>query len=192
MTAQKDDTFLDLFIQITKAITASLDPDEVFNLITRKIPEILGVDAATIRLLDGSGEKLELRAAHGLSDTYLNRGTIDKEEPIFKALKGEPIVIDNAGEDPRIKYPEATRQEGIQTILVVPIPIRGRISGILRLLTKKPHAYPQDEIDFVAAIGEQCGIAIENAILYKKGKEQVQHLVSEVHNWIEYCAYKPE
>ena len=106
MTAKRDATLLDLFVQITKAITASLDPDEVFNLITQKIPEILGVDAATIRLLDGSGEKLELRAAHGLSETYLNRGTIDAEEPIFKALKGEPIVIENAGLLHRTAYPD--------------------------------------------------------------------------------------
>lgn len=175
MTAKKDATFLDLFIEVTKAITASLDLDEVFRLITQKIPEIIGVDAATIRLLDGSGEKLELRAAYGLSEAYLNRGTIDTEEPIFKALKGEPMVIDNAGEDPRIKFPEATRQEGIRTILVVPIPIRGRINGILRLLTKKPHAYPQDEIDFVAAIGEQCGIAIENARTFKAQQIQLSY-----------------
>jgi len=175
MTAKKDATFLDLFIEVTKAITASLDLDEVFRLITKKIPEIIGVDAATIRLLDASGRKLELRAAHGLSKAYLDRGTIDTEEPIFKALKGEPFVIEDAGQDPRIKYPEATRQEGIQTILVVPIPIRGKISGVLRLLTRKPHAYPQDEIDFVAAIGEQCGIAIENARVFKEQQIQLAY-----------------
>ena len=175
MTAKKDATFLDLFIEVTKAITASLDLDEVFRLITKKIPEIIGVDAATIRLLDASGRKLELRAAHGLSKTYLDRGTIDTEEPIFKALKGQPFVIEDAGQDPRIKYPEATRQEGIQTILVVPIPIRGKISGVLRLLTRKPHAYPQDEIDFVAAIGEQCGIAIENARVFKEQQIQLAY-----------------
>jgi len=175
MTVKKDATFLDLFIEVTKAITASLNPDEVFRLITRQIPEIIGVDAATIRLLDGSGQKLELRAAHGLSAAYLERGTIDTEEPIFKALKGEPIVIEDAGQDPRIKYPEATRQEGIRTILVVPIPIRGQINGVLRLLTRKPHAYPQDEIDFVAAIGEQCGIAIENARIFKEQQVQLDY-----------------
>ena len=167
MTVKRDATFLDLFIEVTKAITASLDLDEVFNLITRKIPEILDVDAATIRLLDAAGEKLELRAAHGLSEAYLNRGTIDTEQPIFKALSGEPIVIADALQDPRINYPEATRKEGIRTILVVPIPIRGRISGILRLLTKTPRTYTRDEIDFVTALGEQCGIAIENARIFK-------------------------
>jgi len=175
MSAKTDTTFLDLFCKVTKAITASLDPDEVFHLITGKIPEIINVHAATIRLLDAAGEKLELRAAHGLSDGYLQRGTIDTEEPIFKALKGEPIVIAEAQRDPRIKYPEATREEGIQTILVVPIPIRGRISGVLRLLTKAPRTFTQEEIDFVTALGEQCGIAIENARIFNEQQIQLDY-----------------
>jgi GAF domain-containing protein len=175
MTETRKATFLELFIEVTRAITASLDLDEVFALITRKIPEIVGVDAATIRLLDASGKHLVLRASHGLSDAYLQRGTIDTEAPIFKALGGEPIVIENAPEDPRINYPEATRREGIHTILVVPIPIRGRIQGILRLLSKRPRAYEGDEIDFAAALAAQCGIAIENARTFAEQQTQLTY-----------------
>ena len=60
MAAERNTTFLDLFIEVTKAITSSLHLHEVFDLITQKIPEILNVDAATIRLLDASGKKLVL------------------------------------------------------------------------------------------------------------------------------------
>jgi GAF domain-containing protein len=175
MTSTRNSNFIDLFVNVTKAITSSLDPDDVFRLITEKIPPIFDVDAATIRLLDKSGQKLALRAAHGLSAAYLNRGTIDSEEPIFKALKGEPILIDNARQDPRVKYPEATNKEGIETILVVPIPIRGEINGILRLLTKKPRTYQPAEIDLLTAIGEQCGIAIENARTFQEQKLQLDY-----------------
>lgn len=175
MDTERKATFLDLFIKVTKAITSSLDHHEVFDLITKKIPEILNVDATTIRLLDASGKNLILRAAHGLSQTYLNRGTIDTEEPVFKALKGEPIVIADASIDPRIKYPEATKKEGIKSILVVPIPIRGKIYGILRLLTKYSRSYDQDEIDFVTALGEQCGIAIENARIFNEMRAQLNY-----------------
>jgi GAF domain-containing protein len=175
MSAEHKTKSLDLFIEVTKAITASLDLDEVFELITHKIPEVLQVDAATIRLLDASGKNLILRASHGLSESYLNRGTIDTEEPVFQALKGEPILIEDAAHDERINYPEATREEGIQTILVVPIPIRGKISGILRLLTKRQRAFRREEIDFVAALGEQCGIAIENARIFEEQKSQLNY-----------------
>jgi GAF domain-containing protein len=173
MTANDKATYCDLFIEVTKAITASLDLDEVFELITGKITQVLGADAATVRLLDPAGKKLVLHAARGLSDEYLNRGPIDSEQPTFKALKGEPIFIHNAQADERIKYPAATRQEGVENILVVPIPIRGKVSGVLRLLTKAPRTYTKVEIGFVTALGEQCGIAIENARVFKEQQTQL-------------------
>ena len=173
MVAENKTPFLNLFIDITKLITSNLDPDEVFKLIVEKIPQILNIDAATIRLLDESGKNLILRASHGLSRDYLERGTIDAEEPVFKALKGEPILIEDAENDPRINYPEATRSEGVKNILVIPIPIRGKINGILRLLTKRPRTYSEEEIGFMKALADQCGIAIENARIFKDQKIQL-------------------
>jgi hypothetical protein len=46
MVADNGAKYLDLFIEVTKSITSSLNPDEVFKLITQKIPRILNVDAA--------------------------------------------------------------------------------------------------------------------------------------------------
>jgi GAF domain-containing protein len=167
--------FLDLFIKVTQAITSSLEPDEVFSLITRKIPELMEADAATIRLLDAAGKNLILKSSYGLSEEYLGRGTIDSEQPIFKVLEGDSIFIQDAQNDPRIKYPEATRKEGICAILVVPISIRGKITGVLRLLTKSPRTFTPDEVNFVRALAEQCGIAIENARIFTEQKTQLDY-----------------
>lgn len=168
-------TYLQLFMDVTKAITSNLNMDEVFNLIARKIPEVIGVDAATIRLLDATGKKLVLHAASGLSETYLNRGPVDTENSVMDALKGTPIAITDAPNDPRINYPDEARQEGIKSILVVPIPIQGKINGVLRLLTKTARVFEKQEIDFVAAVAEQCGIAIENARIYEEQKRQLNY-----------------
>src|SRR3972149_6502177 len=138
---KKEAGFLGLFVALTKAVTSSLDLDEVFTLITQKIPQILNVDASTVRLLDGSGKRLVLSAASGLSEAYLNRGPIDTEEPIFKALKGEPIFIEDAAKDSRINYPEATEQKNIKTILVGKPAYGKDIGGVLRLLSRTSRSY---------------------------------------------------
>jgi GAF domain-containing protein len=168
-------SYFDLFIEVTKKITTAENTDEIFELITQKLPGILGVEASTIRLLDTAEKKLTLRSAHGLSDSYLNRGPIDHEEPVFKALEGTPIVIEDAANDPRIQYKESLIKEGIQSILVVPISIRGKNVGILRVLCKKPHHFNPDEINFVAALGEQCGIAVENARIFADQQTQLNY-----------------
>jgi GAF domain-containing protein len=173
--AERKTAFYNLFIEVTKTITSSLNLDEVFDLIVKKVPDIFNVEAATIRLLDEAGVNLKLMAAHGLSRDYLNRGQIDAEEPVFKALKGEPIFIADAENDSRIKYPQATKQEGVKNILVVPIPIRGEINGILRILAKRPHAYTEEEIEFITLLTEQCGIAIENGRIFKEQQAQLHY-----------------
>jgi hypothetical protein len=57
MTEDRGASYLDLFIEVTNAITINLNLDEVFILITQKISKVMDVDAATIRLLDASGKK---------------------------------------------------------------------------------------------------------------------------------------
>jgi GAF domain-containing protein len=168
-------SYFDLFIDVTKKITTARNTDEIFELITRRLPETMDVEAATIRLLNEADNRLVLRSASGLSDEYLNRGPIDHEEPVFKALEGTPIVIEDAVGDPRIQHRDSMAQEGIQSILVVPVPIRGENVGILRVLCKKPHHFNPDEINFVAALGEQCGIAIENARIFADHQTQLNY-----------------
>ena len=107
---ERQSHFLRLLLDVTQSITASLNTQEVFDLMVAKIPEVIQVDAATIRLLDASGKKLVLEAASGLSDTYLNRGPIDAEKSVLEALAGNPIAIADAANDTRIQYPEAARR----------------------------------------------------------------------------------
>ncbi|MCJ7830369.1 MAG: GAF domain-containing protein, partial [Desulfobacterales bacterium] len=84
----REKTYFHLLLEVTKALTSTLNTTEIFKLITLKVPEVVGVDAATIRLLDASGRKLVLEAASGLSDTYLKRGPVDAEVSVLEALKG--------------------------------------------------------------------------------------------------------
>ena len=114
-------------------------------------------------------------AASGLSQTYLDRGPIDAEASVMSALKGTPIAIVDAANDDRIQYGQAAQQEGIASILVAPIPIRGKFSGVLRLLSRTKRDFEPFEIEFVAALAEQCGIAIENARTFKEQQAQLDY-----------------
>ncbi len=59
--------YLNVFQAVTKAVSSTLDVNEIIHLIVRKIPEVMNLKAATIRLLDDTGQKLRLVAAYGLS-----------------------------------------------------------------------------------------------------------------------------
>ncbi len=170
--------FIRLFQKVTSMITSTLDVEKVLDVIVQKVPEVIGVDAATIRLLDPTGKKLLLVASCGLSQEYLNRGPIDAEQSVSKALTGTPVAIYDALSYPDIQHPEAIQKEGIKSLLIAPVIIQNRVTGVLRLLTKKPRKFKNSEIKFIAALAEQCGIAIGNARIYEEQNHQIRYLKS--------------
>jgi PAS domain S-box-containing protein len=178
----KERQYLEVFQDVTKAVSVSLRPKDVLNMIVRKIPEVMILKAATIRLLDPSGEKLRLVAAHGLSDTYLSRGPVDTEDNVIAALNENPVAICDVATDDRITYKQATKEEGIKSMLTLPVMARGKVLGILRLLTGEPREFSQQEIDFAASLADQCGVAIENAMMYERTKKDYDDIMKDLDN----------
>ena len=173
-TISKEKQYLRVFEEVTKAVSSTLDLEEVLNLIVQKLPAVMNLKAATIRLLGRTGEKLWLVAAHGLSKEYLNRGTVDTEENVREALQLKPVAIYDVTKDPRIKYQREAEREGIKSMLTLPIIARGKLIGIMRLLTDEFRHFNDEEIRFTASLAEVCGTAIDNARLYEalKRKEE--------------------
>ena len=126
-------TYLSAFMQITKAISSSLDLKEVLNLIVKKTCETTSSKGCTLMLLDEKDQRLELKASFGLSDQYLGKGPLSADKSIADTLRGEPIIIGDAASDPRVQYPQEAKKEGIASIISIPISLRGRIIGVFRL-----------------------------------------------------------
>lgn len=175
ITREKE--YLEVFEEVTKAVSASLQPGDVIKMIVKKIPEVMDLKAATIRLLDPSGKKLKLAAAYGLSEKYLNRGPIDAEKNVIEALKEKPVAIYDVSSDNRIKYQQEAVEEGIKSMLTVPVIARGKMLGILRLLTGEPRNFSDQEIHFVESLAGQCATAIANALMYEKIKTDYDEIM---------------
>jgi PAS domain S-box-containing protein len=173
----KEKEYLRVFEEITKAVSSTLHVNETLKMIVKKIPEVMGLKAATIRLLDPTGKKLTLVASHGLSKKYLNRGPVDTEENIREALNEKPVAIYDVTTDKRVIYQKEAEEEGIRSMLTLPVIARGKILGVLRLLTDKPKYFSQQDIDFAASLAEQCGTAIENATMYEKIKNDYDNIM---------------
>ncbi|HAM52656.1 MAG TPA: hypothetical protein DCP92_18895 [Nitrospiraceae bacterium] len=175
-TVSKEKEYLRVFQQVTRAVSASLQLKEVLDLIVRTLPEVMNLKAATIRLIDETGKRLELAAAHGLSERYLQRGPVDMEENIREALQEKPVAMYDVSSDPKVYYQKEAEDEGIKSMLTLPIVVRGKIIGILRLLTAQPRYFSQQDMDFASALAEQCGTAIENARMYERQYKEARFL----------------
>ena len=160
-------TYLSAFVNIARAMNSSLELQEVLHQIVKSTCEVTGSKGCTLMLLDERGEHLKVESSYGLSDQYVRKGPLSADKSIFDTLKGKPVIIEDAASDPRVQYPLEAKQEGIASIVSLPIILRERVVGVLRLYTAVPCRFAEDDIDFLSAVAMQSGLAIENARMYE-------------------------
>jgi len=164
------------FIKISKAISHSRDPEEVVLLTVESVKTALDVKGCALFLINRKSDELEVAASFGLSEDYINKGPVSALKSIAQSLEDGPVGIFDVSDDPRIQYPEAAKKEGIASILSVPIIGRGKLIGAMRVYTAEPWEFTLDDVNFVSAIAQFAGMALEMCRLYQGQKESIEIL----------------
>ena len=86
---------------------------------------------------------------------------------------GHHVLILDTAHDPRLEYPAETVAEGIKSLLSLPIVARQRVVGVLRLYSAEQRRYRPEEATFLLALAEIAGVAIMNAKLYEKTRNDL-------------------
>lgn len=163
---------------IAKAVTSTLNFNEVLNTIARLATQAINAKGCSIRLLDGERRRLLTVAAFGLSEEYLSKGPIDldKSQANRETLQGKVVAVLDATQDPGLQYPKEAEKEGIRSVISLPLSVRENPIGVLRLYTGEVHRFTDEEIEFLSALASQGAVAIENARTYQKleGLEQAK------------------
>ena len=85
------------------------------------------------------------------------------------AQTGETLNIPDAYKDPRFN-PAVDKQTGYKTntILCMPIYIRGSILGVVQMVNKKSGAFTAQDMQAFEHFAIYCGLALHHARLYDK------------------------
>lgn len=175
--------FLKAIQQVSKAINSTLEVNKVMHLLVKTATTALDIKGAAVRLLDEKRQRMELVASFGLSDRYINKGPVETDKSIAEAMTGKPVSIYDVSSDPRAQYPQAAAEEGISSILSVPISLKGNVIGVLRIYTSAPRDFTEDEITFISSLAEQAALALENARMYQKLKGEYEEIMSDLYRF---------
>ena len=169
-----------LFLDLASNINASLDVKKILHNLTVDLSEALGMKGVIIRLLNKDTGNLQLVASHGLSEQFLNKGPVSAEKSVTQAMKGETVIIDDVAKDKRIQYRDEAVQEGLVSMLVVPIKVKDDVIGIMRLCSAVKRDYPEDIILLVNALAQTGGLAIQNASMYMALQDDMKELKDDI------------
>jgi serine phosphatase RsbU (regulator of sigma subunit) len=158
--------------QLSTLVAGKFSLQEVLDKLAEAAVKIVGVKACSIRLLDEESADLKMRSTYGLSEEYRNKGPVLKDDPVVKAaFAGEAVVLDDMRVDGRVKYKDATINEGLVSQLTVAMQFRNKPIGVLRLYSPEPKSFYEDDIQLARAVASQCAVAITNAKLYAEAIE---------------------
>jgi len=173
--------------QIAHSITSSLRIKQVLELITNHAMHVMDAKACNIRLLNKESGELELVATAGLDNGYWQKGPVVLEGNVIdqRVLDGHAEQIYDVTADPGFQYPEAAREAGLTSALIVPLETKEETLGLIRVYSKSPHKFTQREINLLTTFAHQASIAIENAKLYEDIRQNYYETVRTLTRAIE-------
>jgi GAF domain-containing protein len=173
--------YLRAVTEVAKAVGSTLEVPQILDLIVNKATEILGLKACSLRLLNTKTKHLELASTCGLSPEYLKKGPVDMDRSIARTMTGEVVWIEDAAADSRLQYPDQARQEGIASMLSVPMVLKGKAIGVLRLYSSRRRKFMDSQIDFAQSLAEFGALALHNARLHEAVKADYQAVLEDFH-----------
>jgi signal transduction protein with GAF and PtsI domain len=164
-------------IRITKAISMIREPEDIVLITVEGVTHALNVKGCTLFLFSPRSKELKLAGSYGLSKEYLDKGPISALHSIASSLQdAEPVAIFDVSDDPRLQYPNEAQKEGIASILAVPIIIGERLIGSMRVYTAEPWEFTLNDVNFVQAVVQVVGMALEMCRINKGLKDSIDIL----------------
>jgi diguanylate cyclase (GGDEF)-like protein/PAS domain S-box-containing protein len=159
---------------IAAAVSQSLDLKEMLGAALKESLAVLNAEGGVIYLLDETRQTLAPAVHRGLSQDVLREVTgfkVGEGLSGWAAESGEALVVADLAADFRNISPAFAR-EGWRAYAGVPIKSRGRVVGVMTLATRQEGYFRPDHVGLLSHIGNQIGVAIENARLYEAEQER--------------------
>ncbi len=166
MTREKD--YFKTFCKISKAFGTAAGKTALLNLIVDSAIKTMKGKAACLFLNDEKQDVFVPMAQQGLSETYLHANPIQAKRVVLLLKKEGHLAFPDATTDPRLENHAAKKAEGIASLLTVPVTVKDRTIGVLSLYTATRREFNPDEIQFLRALADQGGIAIEHNRLLRR------------------------
>src|ERR1700731_355662 len=166
-SAQREKGEVAVFQELGKALTSSLQLDQVLRTIMEKIDEFLRPDNWSLLLLDEAKQELYFELVVGKASPSLKDVRIKIGQGIagWVAQNGETVVVPDTAKDTRFfgQVDEKTKTE-TQSIVAVPVKFRDTCLGVIELINcMGPDGFDNRDLKLLEALADFAAIALENA-----------------------------
>jgi GAF domain-containing protein len=176
--------------KIAEALSATLELRPMLQQVLEATVKEMWLKAASIRLLDPKRQVLDLAAAYGLSEAYLAKGEVhlDKSPVDQHTLEEGAVVLYDMEHEAGFEYPDEAVREGVRSVLAVPLKLKDRTLGVMRVYSVRARHFGPVSIHFLTSAADLVALAIENAELYAALQARYEDVKLDVAEWHRFLA----
>jgi len=162
--------------ETTALINSSVSTDDVLNQVIDTVIQLTGAERGYIMLRNKFTDAMEFRVARGIDREQLGRDDFMISNTIVNevANTAQPVLTDNARNDPRYQSQESIVGYQLRSILCVPLTVRGDVIGVVycdnRVLAG---LFKDHELNLLIAFANQAAVAIQNARLFESARARL-------------------
>ncbi len=174
---------------VSAVVNQSLDLEAVLQAALGKTLEVMNLTAGAAYRLDPDGEWLTVLCHRGLSEELIqNSARLSLAENLPASMGHIPDVFVRQVDDyPEGKLRDLIEKEDIRAVINIPLVFKGSLKGAMVLGQHTDIVLKPEEVALLRAIGQQVGVAMENARLFEQAEESAvaaerNRLARELHD----------
>ena len=170
---------LSILYEIALTVGKSLDLKTILDDVLEKVMDFMGVDAGVIYVIDEKTLEMVPVSFKNLSEEVV-RDLSENRVKVGECMCGniaqcnkEVIIFENASSDPRFTR-GVLKKEGMEFYAGLPLMSKGKVVGVLCVITHTPYIPDQGLLDILRAATLPIGLAIENALIFESAKKEAE------------------
>lgn len=163
-----------LLLEAARSFNATIDYEELIQIVLRLVLTAVNSEVALVFRVDHKRTDMKIRfmthydCKMNIIHRELGQGLIG-----WVAKYREPVIINNGASDPRVDR-ELGKLTGFETrsLLSVPLIGKGQMIGVIEAINRCEGEFTSDDLDILTGLSNQIAVAIDNANLYRKLKQE--------------------
>jgi signal transduction histidine kinase len=163
---------LERLLEVVRGLTTAPDLETFLQTIISEATELTNSELASVLEYDDNASELRFLAMQWFERDLLRPMGIPLEGSaagwVFR--KGQPLIIQDVHADKRhFKVVDRMTNHLTQSLVAVPLMVRGQVVGVLEALNKKDDAhYTEEDLTILETLGALAAQAMENVDLARK------------------------
>jgi diguanylate cyclase (GGDEF)-like protein len=165
-------------VEMSRDLTASLDPRAVANLIARHVAAALDVAECAISLWDRFGDRIVTMGYHPLLAEDEMAGAFALADfPETRRVLEEQVISIVQVDDPAADAAEVAllRTDDFKSLMMLPLVAKGASIGLVELISPTRLELDSTRVELARTMANEAAMALENARLYDTARDLADH-----------------